>query len=141
MVWEIEFDDGDIQTDLPANAVRPYVSYHLDEMIEVRFDEVIYIAGKVVGVNAIDDTFVIEVEASGEIFPDVHPMNLRRRVGSRPKNFAVGERVQAMFPDAGDEYYLGTVAAIKRNGVDIEYDDGDYIEDLPLHMVEPIINL
>jgi len=138
MVWEVEFDDGDVQIDLPSKGVRKYVPYQVDESIEVRLDEVTYGAGRVVAVNPDDDTFDIEVKESREIFTSVQPMDLRRRIG-KPRKFAVGERVQALFPGAGEEYYLGTITAVHPKGVGIEYDDGDYIELLPLNMVQPII--
>lgn len=137
MVWEVEFDDGDVQVDLPARGVRKYVPYQVDESIEVRLDEETYGAGRVVAVNGDDDTFDIEVQESGDIFTGVQPMDIRRRTG-KPRKFAVGDRVQARFPGAGEEYFPGTITAVHPKSVGIEYDDGDHIQMLPLKMVQPI---
>jgi len=138
LLWDVEYDDGDVLTDLPPAAVRPYVPYQLEESIEVRVDEVSFAAGRVIAVNSMDDTFDIELEDDGGVFTSVHPMDIRRRVGEAPPELAVGDRVQAQFPGAEDGlYYPGTVTRVHARGlVDVEYDDGDFMENLPRSVVE-----
>ena len=140
LVWELEFDDGDLQIDVPAKSIRPYLPYQLGEMIEVRLNDFIFGAGKVVGVDAKDDSFNVEVAESGIVLTNVQPMDIRRQAFLPPRKFAVGDRVQAMFPGGGHEYYMGTVTAVHRGAIGIEYDDGDYIDNLPLNMVQPSRN-
>ena len=139
LLWDVEYDDGDLQEDLPPSAVRPYVPYQVDEIIEVRVDEETFARGHVVAMNSQDDTFDIELEESSELYASVHPMDIRRRVGEdQRRQLVVGDRVHAQYPGA-DGYYPGTITKVHPNGsVSAQYDDGDYFENLSPRMVDLI---
>lgn len=131
--WVVEFEDGDVESNACLDCVVASEPFLAGDTIEIQTggdeDDVNYEIGQVLTVHS-DTTLDINVE--GEVVRRV-PISSLRRPAFEVRSVVVGDRVHALYPEAGSVWYAGTIAHINEEGtVAINYDDGDYLEDVPM---------
>ena len=80
MVWDVVYDDGDYQTGVCLDCVRPFVPYEVDETIEMRVSEDLFAPVKVLAVN--EDTVDVLLIGTTKVYHNVETMELRRVTGT-----------------------------------------------------------
>jgi len=143
--WEVEYDDGEAETAICHQCIRPFLPYVVDEAVDWRSDEDddTFFRGLVVGVGIDDqgeETYDILLDGSDEeLVPEVYPSRMRRfekRYGDIVSVFKMGTRVVAMFNGVEDEWYAGLITRQNRDGTfRINYDDGDMEERVPAEYI------
>ena len=130
--WTVQFDDGDIASNICSQCVRPFISYEVGERVEVRISDFDFAAGQIAFVNLLDGTYDVSLE-SEEVISGASSAEIRR-VDSDDEEEAEGviimkpgDRVMAMFPDVPHKWFPGVIERKHKDGsFAIEYDDGDY---------------
>lgn len=142
-MWDVEYDDGEVEEGLCARCVRPFVPYQVGEEADWTDKESDFVACKITAVTG-EDSYEIQLD-DGRKLKNVSASNLRRMMGggnsASRANLAinVGMRVMAEFPDDDSGVlYPGVIHDITgKDMFAISYDDGDYSHSVPKSMIYP----
>lgn len=129
------YDDGEVDDAICAACVRPYVPYQVGEETDWTDRESDFVAAKITAVNG-EDSYEVELE-DGRKLSNVSASNLRRTLGKNPGvgQKEVGSRVLTYFPGAGKSVFHGTVVAINGDYYSVQYDDGDFSDQISKGMI------
>jgi hypothetical protein len=146
--WEVEFHDGDVDSTICRNCVRPYLPYTLDEEVDWRSEEDIFYRGRVVGGGLLDEfgeeMYDILIDEFDEVLKDVSPVDMRRFEILAPfENLAeldavltVGTRIVGMYQGVEEEWFPGVITKRNKEGTfQINYDDGDVELRVPIEFL------
>lgn len=87
MDWDVVYDDGDYQTGVCIDCVRPFAPYQVDETIDMRFSEDLFAPVKVLKVTR--DTVDVKLIGSDRVYSNVESYDLRRVTGTSYDPIAV----------------------------------------------------
>ena len=121
--YDVEYDDGELDTGLCRLCMRPYKPLEVDEEVECHDEEDdAWYKGRVVKVHG-NDTFDIDTYKYG-IYMQI-PVSSTRRIDPEGE-IEMGSRIEALYKGRGKKWFAGVVQAIHDDGTyDILYDDGD----------------
>ena len=132
MTWDVVYQDGEEETGLCQDCVRPFVPYHLDEEVGWRNAQDTYDQGRIVAVHSLEQTY--DVHVGGRIRKNVRS-NVLRRLESFADSATSGRRVLAYVSEE-DDWYPGVVRQVNRDGtLAVEFDDGDYLDSVEAQYV------
>ena len=125
MTWDVVYEDGEEETGLCQDCVRPFVPYRLDEEVGWRNAKDTYDQGRIVAVHALEQTY--DVLVGGRIRKNIRS-NVLRRLESIANSVTSGRRVLAYVTDE-DDWFPGVVQKVNVDGtLAVEFDDGDYLD-------------
>ena len=146
MTWNIEYDDGDFADGVCSECVRHFVPYREGEKVDCQTADGVYEPGSIKAVYANDEegsdaTYDVKINDSNRVLKGVTTSHLRRSISLLDDVLKVGSRVLSEYPGT-DEMYPGVIAAVSkaRGTIEIQFDDGDYLEGVDPYNVRPIGN-
>jgi hypothetical protein len=147
--FDIEYADGDIDDGMERRCLRPFVPYHVGEMIQVRKNPEEFIDGTIWKIyqNEDDDDeddeedeeedededeeeflFDVKLEGSNTVLGGIHPRDVRRFDNTALKK---GARIAAKYKD-GDKWFPGKIHRVNPDGSYwVRYMDGDNEKKVP----------
>jgi hypothetical protein len=118
--WDVEYSDGDVDSSICRQCVRPYQPFDLDEKVEVQIEPSVYSPGKVVAMSYDDNDEYYDIKLSdGTVLGNIESGKIRRV--SRKGVIEPGT------PVVVKKRYKGYILHINPNGsYDIQFNDNDY---------------
>ena len=128
-MYDVLYDDGEIDPGLPRLSVRPFEPYQVGEVVAARVaasgsDD--YYEGRLVAVHPrTDDSegpqYTVDTSRVGRLY-NVETKDMRRY----DYELTLGVIVDALFYGDGDTWYRGQIVGVHPDGhFDILYEDGD----------------
>jgi hypothetical protein len=132
MTWDVVYEDGEVESGLCMNCVRPFRPYQVDEEVGWRNSDGTYETGRIIAVNAKKQTY--DVVVLTKVHKNVGS-NVLRRVEKHA--FIAGSHVLAFVPDEED-WFPGTIQRVNDDETfAVLFDDGDFVEDVESHHLAP----
>jgi hypothetical protein len=133
-IWNVQYADGEIDTNLCYECVRPFQPYQIGEEIEARIineqDEYVYVPGTVQATSSDGDVYDIRLDVDG-VTVSSSLSDCRRRYEIQ---LQVNERVETLYPgESPTTWFTGTIMKVNADmsTYDVLYDDGDFLKNVP----------
>ena len=121
----MDYDDGEMDSDLCHRCIRPFEPYRLNERIEVRIGKE-FEEANIIRASANNETYAVLLK-SGETLEGVSSLDIRRAERRVRSKLSRGMNVFALFDGIPDEWFPGVIVGENSDGTfAIEYDDGDH---------------